>query len=111
MRYRILQIENILRSFSSIFQMLTNVLQIMVDATITQHAITLLMVGAVHVQEGLPETARTVRTLMNVTDTMSIVMLMQTAQIFMDLIIVCAKKGTQEMAHTAVMLMNALTAH
>jgi len=53
----------------------------------------------------------TVKTLMNVTDTMSTVMLMQIAQIFMDHIIVSAKTGTQEMVHIAVMLMNALTAH
>ena len=50
----------------------------------------------------------TVRTLMSVTDTMSIVMLTPTAQIFMDLIIVSAKTVTQEMELIAVMLMNVL---
>ena len=81
--------------------MLMNVM--IIHAITMEHAQTQLEATSALVIVATLEMEPTVRTLMSVTDTMSIVMLMQTAQIFMDLIIVSAKTVTQEMELIAVM--------
>ena len=87
--------------------MLMNVMKI--HAITMEHAQTQMEATSALVMMATLEMEPTVRTLMSVTDTMSIVMLTPTAQIFMELIIVSARTVTQEMELIAVMLMNAAT--